>query len=335
MYFSQVKAKKVKQYLVRRYTDSDFSIWNNFIEDSKNGNFLFHRNYMGYHKDRFQDFSLLVFENQKIIAIVPANIVDNTVYSHQGLTYGGLILKSKIKLETVLEIFKEILFFLDTKNVKTIHLKIIPEIYCKVFSQEIEYALFLTNSRLYRCDCLSFFENGNSNGFSKGRIEGIKKGNENGLVVTETQSMTEFWNEILEPNLQKKHQSKPVHSLLEIEKLKILFPKNIRQFNVYFQNKIVAGTTIFESENVAHTQYIASNEDKNSLGSLDFLFDFLIKNTFSTKKYFDFGTSHENSGKNINHGLHFWKQSFGTQTTIQNYYEVETSNFKLLENIFV
>ena len=126
-----------------------------------------------------------------------------------------------------------------------------------------------------------------------------------------------------------------MHSLEEINLLQANFPKNIRQFNVYFNDKIIAGTTIFESEQVAHAQYISAGENKNELGSLDFLYHHLLTQVFSKKMYFDFGISNENQGKKLNNGLSFWKESFGASTMVQDFYEVETSNFHLLENVLL
>ncbi|NBU80236.1 MAG: GNAT family N-acetyltransferase, partial [Flavobacteriaceae bacterium] len=53
------------------------------------------------------------------------------------------------------------------------------------------------------------------------------------------------------------------------------------------------------------------------------------------KNFFDFGISHEQNGKKINQGLLFWKETFGAKTTIQNFYEVQTSNYHLLENVML
>ena len=35
--------------------------WDNMVENSANGTFLFKRNYMEYHAHRFIDFSLMVY----------------------------------------------------------------------------------------------------------------------------------------------------------------------------------------------------------------------------------------------------------------------------------
>ncbi|MFI0426139.1 MAG: GNAT family N-acetyltransferase [Flavobacterium sp.] len=326
----------MKNYVVKKYQSTNYSLWNEFVAAAKNATFLFHRDFMEYHSDRFQDYSLLIFdEKENLKAILPANKVGDTIYSHQGLTYGGLILNQKSKLQDVLEITYYILRFLNENKISTLNLKQLPSIYAQFPSEEMEYLSFILNAKLVRRDSLSVIDMQNSRYFSKGRIEGIKRGNDSELICKEETNFVAFWNEILIPNLEQKYNAKPVHSLEEITVLKSKFPKNIRQFNVYKEDKIVAGTTIFESENVAHSQYISGNLAKNELGSLDFLHNHLIKNVFYDKKYFDFGISNENQGKNINQGLLFWKEGFGARTIVQNFYEIETKNYSLIENVLI
>jgi hypothetical protein len=53
------------------------------------------------------------------------------------------------------------------------------------------------------------------------------------------------------------------------------------------------------------------------------------------KNYFDFGISNESQGTKINEGLLFWRESFGAKTVVQNFYEVETKNYSLLETVLI
>lgn len=325
----------MKNYTVRRYHSDDFGLWNAFIGTAKNSTFLFHRDFMEYHSDRFEDYSLLVFEADTLVSVIPAHIRDNQFFSHQGLTYGGFVFGPKIKLGEVLAITQSVLQFLHQNQLERFTLKLIPGIYNQFFSEEIEYALFLAQAQLIRRDCLSVIDLTQPFSITKTRKEGIRRGEKNNLVVKEELNFELFWNEILIPNLDKKHDAKPVHSVEEIKKLQQRFPKNIRHFNVYHEGKIVAGTTIFSTEKVAHPQYISGNEKKNELGSLDFLYHYLITEVFNDKNYFDFGPSHEENGKKINEGILFWKESFGAKTTVQDYYEIPTAHYTLLENVLI
>lgn len=323
----------MKNYTVKRYQEKDCTSWNAFISKAKNATFLFHRDFMDYHKDRLEDFSLMLFKGEKLVAVLPGNRVGACVYSHQGLTYGGLVYGEKLKLASVILVFKAILFYLNENQIAKIQLKTLPSIYANKPAEELNYALFLTEAQLIRRETLAVIDLSKPILIAKGRQEGIKRGIVNGLIVKESNDFEDFWNTILIPNLARRHQAKPVHTLQEITNLKTKFPLNIRQFNVYHNDVIVAGATLFESENVIHSQYISADKSKNKTGSLDFLYHHLITAIFREKKFFDFGTSNKNQGKTLNKGLSFWKESFGASTITHDFYEVETVNFSKLENV--
>ena len=289
---------------------------------------------MDYHSDRFKDFSLFIYRNEKLVALLPANIEDDILYSHQGLTYGGLILKTNEKTKHIALYLSAVLKFLNTKGVKLVKLKMTPKIYCQQENETVDYLLNAIDAKCYRTDVISVIHIKDKK-YSKDRIAGYKRGKKNNLKVKETAVFSEFWNTILIPNLNKKHKVKPVHSLREIELLNSRFPNQIRQFNVYYEDRLVAGTTIFETPFVAHSQYISGNEEKNTLGSLDFLHMYLLENIYHDKAYFDFGTSNENEGKTINEGLLYWKEGFGAIPQTQRFYDVDTSKFNELLAIFL
>ncbi|TDD96200.1 GNAT family N-acetyltransferase [Flavobacterium cellulosilyticum] len=325
----------MKNYSVKRYQENDSENWNAFIGKAKNATFLFHRDFMDYHKDRFQDYSIVVLDEDKWVAVLPANNVENEVFSHQGLSYGGLVYADKLKLSSVIAIFKAIMAFLNENKMGKLQIKLTPSIYHQKPAEELNYALFLVKAQLIRRDTLAVIDMSKPFTFSKIRNRGIRNGMKNHLIVKEVADFEEFWMGILTPNLAQKHQATPVHSLQEITKLKKLFPKNIRQFNVYENGIIVAGTTIFETDNVAHCQYISGKDDVNDLGGIDFLFHHLITEVFKNKRFFDFGISNENQGRNLNNGLSYWKESFGASTIVHDFYEVETVNYSLLHTVIL
>jgi len=289
---------------------------------------------MDYHIDRFEDHSLMIYKGDKLVALLPANVKDNIVYSHQGLSYGGVVLVSEIKMKDSLEIFKVLLLYLHDQSFKQLYIKPIPSFYTTQLSEETTYFMFLLKAQLIRRDTLSVIDYKSRFTISKNRKEGVKRSNRLDLEIKEVSDFKDFWNSILIPNLNSKHGVNPVHSLEEITQLKASFPSNIRQFNVYKDKKIVAGATVFETKQVAHTQYISGNAENNLLGSLDFLHFHLIKDIFSKKAYFDFGNSNLNNGLKINEGLLYWKEGFGARTITQDFYVIDTNKFTELNNVF-
>ena len=98
---------------VLRFHKSDKKQWDELIDDSRNGTFLLKRSYMDYHSSRFNDFSLMIFDGKNNLqAVFPANKKSNTVITHEGLSYGGLVVSRKLKYDDVKECFKVILNYL-------------------------------------------------------------------------------------------------------------------------------------------------------------------------------------------------------------------------------
>ncbi|NND25327.1 MAG: GNAT family N-acetyltransferase [Flavobacteriaceae bacterium] len=323
-------------YSVKSYQSTHKELWNDFVNKAKNATFLFQRDFMDYHKDRFQDASVLVFKKDELIAVFPANAQKDQIISHQGLSYGGLVLKSKVYFSDVLLVFQAILEFYHSEGIQSMTIKTLPRIYNRMPSDEIDYLLFKLEASLVRRDVTSVIGNDTSSlGRSSNRERGLKKALKNNLELRESQGFEEFWNSILIPNLKQKHKTSPTHSLDEITLLKEKFPNHIRQFNAYKNDRLVAGVTIFETEQVAHAQYISAGEDKQELGSLDFVFDKLINDIFRDKPYFDFGISNENNGQHINEGLLKWKEDFGARTVVHDHYQFSTENYKNLKSVFI
>ena len=311
-------------------------MWNDFVAKAKNATFLFHRDFMEYHSDRFEDFSLLVFdEKENLKAILPANVSENKMYSHQGLTYGGIVINSSLKLEKFISIYSEILRFLNENSIEIINFKLMPAFYCLQPSDELNYTLFLSDAKLTRRDALATIVLNEHFKIDSNRVEGVKRAEKLALKIKKTTDFADFWNTVLIPNLDVKHEAKPVHTLAEIQALQEKFPDNIVQYNVYQDDEVIAGTTLFIDKKTVHVQYISAIGDKNQHGALDYLFHHLISKEFSNYSYLDFGISNENQGRNINKGLQYWKETFGARTFTQDFYEVETRNFVKLNQVFI
>ena len=322
---------KVKKYL------PEYKLkWDNFIDSAKNSTFLFKRDFMEYHKQRFVDYSLMVFEKDEIVALLPANLEDElTLISHAGLTYGGLVINGDIKLNSYLSIFNELLLFLKENNISILKYKAIPIFYTNLPAQEEEYVMFLLKANIYRVDTALTIKNSNILNYQNRRLRSVKKSDKFEFIIKEDNNFKIFWKDLLAPNLKKKYNKEPVHSITEIENLASKFPNNIHQFNIFKNDKIVAGVTIFETVTTAHFQYIASNDLGRKTGALDKLTDYLIAEIFNHKKYIDFGISNENEGTNINHGLLDWKEGFGGRTYVQKFYKIKTSNYGLLKDVII
>lgn len=307
--------------------------WNEFISKSKNSTFLFHRNFMDYHKDTFKDHSLTVYDDKgKIIACLPANEDEKgNIWSHQGLTYGGVVVSPDLKLPIFMNVFKSLLKYYDSIGKVTIFYKAFPRFYNRQQTDEVEYCLFRCNAELYRRDTAIAVDRENRIPYSANIRREAKKAYNNGVRVQESIGFTGFWREVLVPNLRERFSVDPVHSASEIGLLQNRFPENIKLFEAKDSCGVtLAGTVLFLTENVVHCQYISASGAGRKSGALNLLFTTLLDKYFLDKRYFDFGIVNENDGKELNLGLLAWKERMGGRTYSHDFYRIETKMYELL-----
>jgi hypothetical protein len=312
----------IEDFRIERYKGENKLEWNQFISNSKNATFLLDRDYMDYHSDRFHDYSLMIYRKEKLYALFPANSVNDVIYSHQGLTYGGLILNNKATTAEVLVLFEAINIYLRNEAFKKVVYKAIPYIYHNVPAQEDLYAMFRMNARIIGRNISSTIYQLNKVKFVESRKSGIRKAMANNIIVRMSSDFEAFWN-ILEINLKNKYGVAPVHTLGEIKLLHSRFPKNIKLCMAYQGEEAIGGTILFITKQVIHTQYISASLRGKELGALDLLFDYIINREFTNYPYFDFGQSTEQMGHVFNESLMFQKEGFGGRGMCYDIYEYD------------
>lgn len=308
---------------IRRYRREDKELWNSFVSKARNATFLFDRNYMDYHADRFDDNSFMFYHKGKLKAVLPANVAGDTLYSHQGLTYGGLLLDKKATVEDVLECFDSLNFWLRENGISKVVYKALPWIYQQYPSEEDLYALtWKCKAQLISRNIASTIVIDNKLKFAESRKSGIRKALSLNIEVGESNDVDGFWH-VLEDNLGNRYNAKPVHTASEMKLLMSRFPNNIRLYVAKMNGEIVGGTLIYVTPQVVHTQYISASVEGKKHGALDLLFDYIINKVYANCRYFDFGKSTEQGGAYLNEPLIFQKEGFGGRGVCYDWYQWE------------
>ncbi len=309
---------------IKNYTAADKTTWNTFVENSYNGTFIHHRDYMDYHADRFDDYSLMLYDNGKLIGLIPAHRIDNKLFSHNGLTFGDWINSKNFPPQLLVEIWKHVLFYLKQTGIDDFYLKEIP--------------VFLTRYLSHR-NRLAFTETGQINKkawfsvidtrkpldklLNTDRKQNLAKAPD--VVVRESDDWPIFWN-ILQENLKRRHQTAPVHSLDEILLLRSNFPENIKLFGGYRNNDMLAGAVVYIYRNVFHFQYISTYPEGVNRRVIDKLIWELLQNHYHRYDFISLGTS-EQQGK-IYEPLAYWKYSFGAEPVEQLFWYFDVKNME-------
>ena len=315
------------KYSVQRYTPGCRAEWDRFVAAGKNATFLFRRDYMDYHADRFEDHSLVVRKDDQVVALLPANLrSDGVLVSHGGLTYGGFVLRRDAVLTSVIEIVEASLSFLHKTGIDTLIYKRVPRFYNTLPDDDIDYTLFVLEAQLIRRDCSQVVCRADRLPISRGKKSKINRGGRSGLVAVQDESFEPFWKRVLEPRLMQRFGVRPVHSVEEIAGLAYRLPEHIKQYSAYAGEDIMAGVTVYETPTVAHMQYIAVTDEGEALCALEYLFDWLMRERYADKAFFDFGICNESEGRVLNRGLLQFKEGFGARTFSHDFYAIATDN---------
>ncbi len=304
-----------------RYTADKKAEWDAFVEDSKNGTFLFLRDYMEYHADRFEDHSLMYYKDGRLLALLPANKDGEVLWSHKGLTYGGFVLNMKAHATEVGEMFDVTLEHLRAAGIKEWYYKQIPTVYHQFPAEEDSYWLWRNGAEVVECNMMSAISPKQGYFFSPSRRNNSNKLKKEGWCAIEgddedkVDMLEDLWK-ILTENLKEKYNSKPVHTIEEIKRLQALFPENIKVYAVIDKEGVMeGGTLMYVAGQVARFQYMSASPRGKKKKVLDLLITELVRAYAweSDILYLDFGTSMEDDAIHLKEPLIAQKEGFGAR----------------------
>jgi len=307
------------------------SQWDAFVEGSKNGTFLHKRDYMEYHSDRFEDHSLIFMSaKSRIIALLPANKKDNVLYSHQGLTYGGLILSVSTSLNDVMEIFETLIVYLKENGFSSLSYKQIPSIYHRCPAEEDDYALWRFGASMEVCNIATTIplHTVQLPKVEKCRKRRLNQASQHGFSIIEDASLIDFWP-VLEESLKAHHNAKPIHTLAEMQLLQGRFPKNIKCITAKRPDGTIAGgVVLYVTDEVVHVQYGHASLQGYEEHVMEFIYFYLLEKYRydGHTLYLDFGTSNEQAGKFLNANLVSQKEGFGGRSIAYRQFRLKVNS---------
>ncbi|MCG3189081.1 MAG: hypothetical protein LKCHEGNO_01324 [Burkholderiaceae bacterium] len=312
---------------VRLFALDDSDRWDGLCARSYGATFLHTRRFLSYHGDRFVDRSL-VFEGDGghwLGAMPLAQDCGDAAHwiSHPGITYGGILHEGALRGGAMLEALKLACALMRDHGARRFTFKPVPTIHHQAPAQDDRYALHRLGAQLVRCDLASCIDLAGRLAVSERRRRGLKKAESAGLLWAAGSEWLEGLWPVLQSNLARAHGARPVHRLDEVQLLASRFPQQIQCRVALCEKRVVAGVVLFVTARVSHAQYIASSEEGQALGALDFVFHHAIAEAQAMQqRHFSFGISTENGGQTLNDGLHRFKSEFGAGGVVHDTYEV-------------
>ena len=310
--------------------------WDDFVlRRSINGTFLQTRNFIDYHPPKkFVDHSLVLCKGDTIVSCILAcefwEPAGKVFFSHQGTTYGGILVSPNVYNASAISLLMDVLEdYLKKEGFQRIYFKMTPFVYTKKNTDLLDYFLYQRGysqySELNYYMHLERYREDILYQFSSSKRRDYRYSLKNNMVfqeLTTKESIISFYN-VLQGNLQKLGL-KSVHTLEELFDLKFnRFPENIVFYGVYMKERMVAGSMVFLfDDRIMHTQYLSSDEKYLKYFPMDFLIYNLLAVAVDRKmEIFTFGICTEDQGRYLNLGLSRFKEGFGAEYCLNKSFE--------------
>jgi len=305
---------------VTMYHKEDRGEWDALVDSARNGLFMHRRDYMEYHADRFDDVSAVARIDGKAVALLPASIDRDCALaiSHAGLTFGGVLLARDLRGENALAAIDLLLDVLKTAGARELEVRVLPPEFCTYPSGEVPYGLWRRGFRLSRRDLSTILPLEKGIAFNGAKRRSVSKALEGGVEICRGNVVA--FHDLLTDVLRIRHNVAPVHSLSELEWLIATFPEKILLRTATMKGVVLAGILLFQYPTVWHAQYMVASPEGRNVGALDVLIANAINDARKTNaSWFSFGTSTTDSGKILNEGLIWQKESFGGRSITHDF----------------
>jgi hypothetical protein len=308
-------------YRAVRYRDEMKKGWDSCIAAAKNGNFLFFRDYMDYHRDRFDDHSLMFTRDERVIACLPAHRTDDVLSSHRGLTFGGLIMDATIRLPHVAAIFGVLIDHMNANELRTLYYRAMPHPYHHLPAEEDLFVLSGLGARAIETKVTAVVPAGQPALYSGGRRRGIAHAWRKGLVTTRSFDFVRFM-ELCNDYLRRRRGATPVHSGEELQRLADRFPDNIQLYVIEQDSQLAGGVVVYRNATCVRAQYVAQSLDGQKLHAGIAIHDHILNEVLPAGTMLDFGHSTDPVTGSHDEELHAFKEYFGARAIQLSSYQL-------------
>jgi hypothetical protein len=291
-----------------KYSNEHKIAWDEFLSKTEPGSVLHYRDYMDYHSNRFEDFSVCFWEYDELVAIIPGNSIENSWHSHQGLTFGGLITTTR-DVSQIIKLNLLLCEYLVKNSFTTSTITISPNSFWEKGNAEQIYALNQLNYKTVEVHLNQFI--GMDRKMPPKKHSNARAADRKGVTLSTSAHYLQELYQLIDRNLLEKYDRKPVHTFPELKSLCESFPKKIVVFTMILENEVVAGAVIFVSKYCLHIQYLAASNRGRTLRAQDLLITKLDEFAKQENRNLSFGKSTSGLDAALNEQLFRFKSEYG------------------------
>lgn len=300
---------------VERYTSAWKSHWDTVVRRAHNGHFMFERDFMEYHADRFDDHSLLFLDDDTPMAVLPAHRKGEDLISHQGLPFAGLVWVDAVRMSAMSNVVQILIDHLKANGLARLIYTPVPAPYKRFHDDGDVYQLERVGALLRETKVSCAVRVGTSPGIATTRGKHMRRAQRNGLQIDPKLDMARAY-EMISTFLEKKSYRPPVHTLDELQLLARRFPDQIHVHGIFKEDSLLHSIISFHSESCIRLQYMGGTEQGREHYAPDFFYALLFQDPVNQGRWIDFGTSMDLATGELDPELHWYKESFGGRSSL-------------------
>ena len=313
--------------LVEPYAARDEAAWDALVAAGPMATFLHSRRFLGYHGDRFEDASVVVRDAKGGLAgVLPAALDPSdpqVAVSHPGATYGGIVHLGGLNGDRARDALEAICAHYAQRGLRALRYKPVPHVYHRSPSQDDLWALGELGAERTAWELSCAIDLAARRPPATRRARSLAKAARAGVAVDDDAGGLRTLWPVVEEALARRHGARPVHSVAEIEDLQARFPDRVLSVVARLDGDPVAGTVLFATDTVLHTQYLAAAEAGARVGALDAVIEHAIALARRrSARYFDLGPSSAGGSRGLLDGLYRYKTEFGGGGVIHEQYRL-------------
>ena len=327
------------------YGPADRAAWEQFVlHEARNATLLHTRAFYDHNSANTRDDASLVFRSKnRIVGVLPAALVSEScgrpaLSSHPRATYGGFVVGKHAGTAMTIEMVEHAVDHARLLGATRMLVRSPFRIFQAVPTDEADYALWLRGARIASRSleiAIPLAPLRGRNALASYRLKTrnrVHKAQRCGLeVVTsgygkpiEGTDLGLFWD-MLDRNLQERHQTTPVHSsegLLSF--VNALDPSRCLLVLARTEGRTIAGALAFAAnDRVMHVQYIASRPEDLHLCPVNLIIHAMVEEACGRGfEYLNLGSATLPESGEPNLGLFAFKEGFGGSGVLREVLEL-------------
>lgn len=287
--------------------------WDALVKIAQNGHLMARPGFFRYHAGRFVDASLFIRRGRRPLGVLPANRDGDTLWSHQGVSFGGLILHPRTRMDQVGEAVRALLDHLRSQGIKRMMYRPAPHPYHLQPREEDIYWLEQAGARIVDTKLHSMVMCGSDAAVrSKTWGRDIRRSAGAGVRVRtgKADELGTAWSQV-ERNLAG-HDQKPVHSFDDIALLMQRFPAEILLVLAESaEDDYLAGQILFRSGRTLTSMYLGDTDQGRDLWAGSSIIDYILNDPENAGFWCDLGQWCDTSTREVSDSLLHYKEGIG------------------------